>query len=341
MTTPLMRFVSLTVLALVSMCLVFSTTGCADEATGWAHDTMANPEREAHRDGGNSDESATVNDGTLNDGTPNDNSAPDGTLNDGTPNDNSAPDGAQGDESTPCDPTCHWDCFGGYLCHAGKIYELLFWPAPCCHMSDPWPTPDPVCSKGAARVLCPAGASCRASLKDVDERYRACLTRTRFQGYVPGPAADGLLKLFCEGTEPKTIGSPCVSEDDCRPAAVTVAGALRCDMQRKQCVEKPRPPAPLDYGKGCGLLPATFFNIGEAILQVSLPTGKKILCHAIKDSAQGCVRQGRTYPCSFDEDCPTGSICLCGNNTAGMTYCATATDRTTTAGRTAGLICSP
>jgi hypothetical protein len=44
----------------------------------------------------------------------------------------------------------------------------------------------------------------------------------------------------------------------------------------------------------------------------------------------------------YDEDCPDGSICLCGRMALGVAgYCAAATDRETDEGRAAGLPVCP
>jgi hypothetical protein len=110
---------------------------------------------------------------------------------------------------------------------------------------------------------------------------------------------------------------------------------LRCDLTLVQpaCVEDLRPDAPVDYGASCGLGPDELsFLRGEAVVTgTSCP-----LCQVIR--TDDCLRQACTIACSFDEDCPARSICLCGDPGSPVTgYCAAATDRETDAGRAAGL----
>jgi len=63
---------------------------------------------------------------------------------------------------------------------------------------------------------------------------------------------------------------------------------------------------------------------------------------AVWDLQAACVRQQCTMPCKFDEDCPSGHVCLCANSSEDrlLQFCARAKDRTTIKGRTAGLSCT-
>lgn len=242
-----------------------------------------------------------------------------------------------------CRPGCHWDCFGGHLCDGGKIYQVIYAPVDCCNDNDPWPMPGPVCTEGVVVTTCASGHGC-TSKWPLDARYQSCIQQGRM-GLVAGAATNELLGLLCDGSAPKLVGASCASDADCRPADVSVSGALTCDATSQQCVETSRPAAPADYQASCGITPASSFSsASEALLPAPASTTAP-LCHAIGDSSGSCTRQARTYACSFDEDCPAGSICLCGSFTAGpdqgkgVTFCAAATDRTTVAGRTAGLVC--
>src|SRR5215813_7470970 len=56
-----------------------------------------------------------------------------------------------------CDLGCHWDCFGGSQCIDGKVWITAYAPRECCHVTDPWPGPGPICSSGAPHA-CEGGA---------------------------------------------------------------------------------------------------------------------------------------------------------------------------------------
>ena len=259
------------------------------------------------------------------------------------PRDIRAGDLARDSAPDACRPGCHWDCFGGHLCQGGAIYVGIYAPVDCCTENDPWPMAGPVCTDGVIATSCPKGGGCKTG-GGLDARYRACIQETRM-GLVSGATSEELLRLLCEGFEPKLAGASCVSNADCRPADASVLGALSCDVATTKCVEVARPAAPADYQGDCGLAELTALTDAvESVLPVA-GSSTAALCHAIKDASGSCVRQARTYACSFDEDCPSGSVCLCGSFTAGpdsgrgVTFCAAATDRTSVAGRTAGLVC--
>lgn len=139
----------------------------------------------------------------------------------------------------------------------------------------------------------------------------------------------------------KGVGAPCRNDDDCRPATAGIA-RLRCDTLRTHsCVLDARPPAPADYGASCGL-PDTFLQGFAVERVVAWPQVSWSLCQVMRTSAQSCLQQGCTIPCTFDEDCPAGSICLCGEPGSPVSgYCAAATDRDTPQGRGAGLAPCP
>jgi len=240
-----------------------------------------------------------------------------------------------------CDEYCHWDCFGGVQCTAGKVWLLGNGPAPCCRYGDPWPYGGIVCSTGEP-IAC-EGGSCIVP----DARYTDCLnaygrkadTCSVSEGTV-GTACE-LPRLYCPQGAPKHPGDACASDADCRPAAEGVS-RLNCDVGgTATCVEEPRPDAPASYGTSCGFANDAFDPYtGATEKVVGGPNGGDdcALCQ-VAWNAGGCLRQGCTMTCVFDEDCPEGSVCLCDD--AGGRYCAAATDRTTPEGRSAGLAPCP
>jgi hypothetical protein len=250
------------------------------------------------------------------------------------PVDAAPPIDAPPDAASPdaCVPGCHWDCFGGSQCASGFAWVNGFAPRPCCSYGDPWPGPGPVCS--AFGVAC-AGGACATP----DPRYAAC---TALIGTRAEPCSGGdceHLLLHCPEGGAKDVGSPCSDDRDCRPAAEGVA-RLRCDTGASRCALDTRPPAPASYGESCGLTADQVAIFGtEGVTEVSDVCD---LCHVHKADGE-CLRQACTVACTFDEDCPAGSICLCGSFGSPVSgYCAAATDRVTPAGRAAGLpACSP
>ncbi len=234
------------------------------------------------------------------------------------------------DAMPECVEGCHWDCFGGSQCVDGVAWVNAFAPRECCHYSDPWPGPGPLC---AAHGHACEGGVCSAP----DPRYRACVELLG----TPGEPCQGAdcehILLWCPEGMPKESGAPCTDDRDCRPAAQGIM-RLRCDVGgTNTCVEDVRPAAPDDYGAPCGLGDADvpWLVDGEAVVAPS--NGTCELCQVMR-IGEGCLQQGCTIPCVYDEDCPAGSVCLCGDwgsPTSG--YCAAATDRDTPQGRGAGL----
>jgi hypothetical protein len=282
-------------------------------------------------------DATTTPDGGFRDGAP----QRDAPVGDSKPtdmvSDNDRRDASHDQQADQCVFGCHWDCFGGHTCENGEIWTLLTWAAPCCNYDDPWPMSGPVCGDLLV-TSCPAGETCITG--SVDARYKDCVYQASYgnKDYLPGPATTEFLRLLCSGSQPKKAGDSCTSDSDCRPAAASVTSALACDTASKQCALAPRPSAPAGYMQPC--VPSGQTPFSELVYE--LPS--KELCHATGPaSAGGCVKQGLTLPCVFDEDCPTGSICLCGKRAQGgrLRFCAAATDRTTPAGRTAGLSCPP
>jgi len=265
----------------------------------------------------------------------------------GTP-DAAAPDAAAPDAAAPdlppavkkdgCHPGCHWDCFGGVACGAGKVYSLGYGPAPCCRYGDPWPYGGPVCSAGSPVYLC-TSKKCAAK---VDPRYARCLNlagNTGKRTWMP----KHLLPLMCAEAAARKVGHPCTSDGDCRPVAQGVAPRLVC--HKGVCIQAGRSDcAPITFAQHCGV------EVDDLRMIGGLPdpsdqvlAGKTCkYCHAAWDSKAGCVRQRCTMPCKFDEDCPTGYACLCATSIldALPQFCARVTDRVDTPGRTAWLGCS-
>jgi hypothetical protein len=247
-------------------------------------------------------------------------------------------DGGSGPDATPvldaasevdtCDPYCHWDCFGGTQCIDGRAWVNGTAPRACCHRGDPWPGPGPRC--GASSHPC-AGGSCVVP----DRRYASCLQRIG----TPTAPCTGFddcehLRLYCPEGTAKSPGAPCDSDAECRPAA-NGASRLRCDLALvpPTCVEEPRPAAPSDYGASCGL---TAESVSWINVETVVSLGSCPLCQVMR--TETCLRQACTQSCTFDEDCPSGSVCLCGGwGSPVIGYCAAATDRETDEGRAAGL----
>ncbi len=237
---------------------------------------------------------------------------------------------APGVDATPdagCVPGCHWDCFGGSTCVNGTAWVNGYAPRSCCTFSDPWPGPGPVCS--LQPVGCPDGV-CHLP----DPRYAACL---RLLGTPSEPCPAGSceqIRLYCSDG-PAQAGDPCTDDRDCRPAAEG-APRLRCGGEGT-CVEEARPEAPEGYGANCGLAAGDVFGPDERVVRAPACP----LCQVLP--TEGCLRQACTIECTYDEDCPSGSVCLCSSfGGAAISYCAEATDRTTPEGRAAGLpACTP
>ena len=234
-------------------------------------------------------------------------------------------------DAEDCSPSCHWDCFGGSQCVAGTAWANGFAPRQCCHHDDPWPGPGPVCA--AYGRPCQGGACVTP-----DRRYAACLE------LISTPAAHCMgadcrhLLLYCPEGAAKPPGALCGGDADCRPAAEGVP-RLRCDtVMTGTCVEDERPAPPADYGAGCGL---TVGDVPSLDGETAVERGTCSLCQVMR-VGDGCLRQGCTVPCSFNEDCPADSICLCGGwGSPVIGYCAAATDRETSEGRAAGLPSCP
>jgi hypothetical protein len=240
-------------------------------------------------------------------------------------------DGGPTDASTDaaCAEGCHWDCFGGSECVFGEAWVNAFAPRACCTFQDPWPDPGPECS--VSSYPCKDGA-CGVP----DPRYRVCVEELNRS--VPCLGECEQLRLYCtlEGAA-KSAGAVCENDLDCRPAAEGVA-RLRCE--HSSCVDDVRPAPPTDYGDGCGL-PDDFLGgnfVGEGAVHT---TAARCSTCQVARAEGGCLRQGCSLRCTYDEDCPAGSICLCSDGDVGN-YCAPATDRTTPEGRAAGLpACAP
>jgi hypothetical protein len=237
--------------------------------------------------------------------------------------------------SAACDPGCHWDCFGGSVCEKGFAWVLGTSPYPCCHYGDPWPTGGPTC--GYARVACD-GDCLFARPFSAPARYQGCLKCA-----APETATAELLGLYCPRGVAKEAGAPCEDDDDCRPAADGLS-RLSCDAAGTHtCVDGPRPEAPADYGASCGLGPEAVSTLNG---EMAITWARCPVCQVAR-APGSCLRQGCTTTCTFDEDCPEGSVCLCpdeleclrGYGVSAPGYCAAATGRDTPEQRAAGLRC--
>ena len=223
-----------------------------------------------------------------------------------------------------CEPGCHWDCFyEGYQCEDGKVWHLFRAPVPCCQDSDFEGLTRPICASPGDPMLCSDGCSAP------DPRYAACLGPNR------ATAFEAHQRLLCKEVAPRNVGDPCSEDEDCRPAMESIEGKLVCDDETRQCVEQPRAIAPDHYGDVCDELPVGY--AGENVTPVAAPSGCTH-CYWYKSYELSCVRQAKTITCTFDEDCPNGSVCLCVPGTE-YSVCGDASDRTTVEGRTAWMEC--
>ncbi len=231
-----------------------------------------------------------------------------------------------------CYAGCHWDCnFSGIGCSGGKVYELGGGAVKCCTHSHPYPHPGPMCSTGNMLRTCSAGTCAKP-----DKRYAGTLVSS---GPVSKQMYAHLIWLFCPASQAIMAGTACTSDDDCRPAPVGTA-RLTCNLAKKACELAARPPAPAGYGAQCGLAPAAFpYKPSTRDRVVKGATCS--LCHAVLAPGKTCVRQACTMVCKYDEDCPAGSVCLYGWGTGFGVCAAGVTDRTTYAGRSAGIGCPP
>jgi len=285
-------------------------------------------------DDGGAEEDVRTDDTATDDGVIDEGSASDdGAADDGVADDGSATDDG-GDDA--CDPGCHWDCFGGIGCEEGEVWLYGNAPRDCCHYRDPWPGPGPVC--GFVMLADCAPEACDPDAAG-DPRYTSCLE------FIDDPVLENwehIPPTLCAGGWGRRAGDPCATDDDCRPAAEDAAPRLRCDVASSTCVADVRPAAPAGFGASCGLTPAD--------LEESHHDGREILaagatcdvCYAAWNEPGNCWRQACTIPCRFDEDCPDGTVCLCpltAYNAVPGQFCAAATDRESSAGRSAGLVC--
>ncbi len=186
---------------------------------------------------------------------------------------------------------CHIDCFGSATCYGGLVVAEIGAPVPCALWTGACPTlPAYRCEKG-------------------------CAQEGRFEGRY-----DLQPEVLCAEGAPKSVGSPCETDQDCLPAPATYdvdAGVLRnvylqCDMGAGVCVEAP--PAELDGWLGdCGLpfehdpqSPRPGSGTQGIIPAGTCPGGA---CIFAAYPGETCIRQGCTGPCEGDHDCPPGATC--------------------------------
>lgn len=128
--------------------------------------------------------------------------------------------------------------------------------------------------------------------------------------------------MLCNEGRPKSVGDACVIDADCRPAAEGVP-ALECDETTNKCVSVARPVGPTGYGATC---PIVELPPGGETVQ---PHGDEMWCYVARDAT--CRRAFVTIPCTFDEDCPAGSVCTCLESSvyeASASLCLPTNDRT-------------
>lgn len=246
----------------------------------------------------------------------------------GSPADARDGDATSDEGSSGCDYGCHWDCSAGFQCWSdGHVWQIGLGAYPCCRIGEPWPFEGPTC--GAGDVLtCTAG--CGTSMWQVDSRYAYCLQSMRLD---VSPLA--MVRLLCAEGAPHVSGDPCLTDDDCRPAAASVTGGLSCDVRSGTCTDVSRPAAPPEFGASCGLMPSDVPTDPDD----RVVAGKTCsYCHVVRGT--DCVEQACTMPCEYDEDCPDGAVCLCETTGRGalQQFCAKVTTREGSE-RTAWLSC--
>ena len=234
------------------------------------------------------------------------------------PSDTIVTDDASPADADACEPDCHYDCFSVLVCVAGTVEQHGGGVVSCCHPTDPPPATG-ACGR-TTRHSCLKGCGS----PDVDPRYAACLGV--YDAITP-PAHSDYEPLLCSEGSPKREGDACDGDEACRPSAT--ADRLKCESSTKQCAVAPRPTAPLGYGRRCGLAP------GDVSSSAWIATGKTCATCQVRVDIP-CVLQACTTTCVFDEDCPTGSSCVC---VPGGSICIATTDRTTDEGLTAWLAC--
>jgi hypothetical protein len=243
----------------------------------------------------------------------------------GSPNDGGGPD------TSECEwGTCVQDCFGGTSCVAGQIWQHEFREFDCCEVD----IHDPLVCALAVIHEC-ATPVCQIP----DPRYQYCVAVFRHPDDVPDDRFLELLALQCPEASTKVAGASCATDADCRPAA-DGAARLRCDIPDAgvgTCVAETRPAPNARYGTDCGLPPDLVPFGNEGRVRTDDPACR--WCQVAR-APGGCLRQACTMDCILDEDCPEGSICLCGFERA-FGYCAPATGRELPADRAAGLPACP
>lgn len=128
---------------------------------------------------------------------------------------------SHGDRDT-YDPSCHWDCFGGYRCVDGVIHRIAYSPIPCWEWTGECPH-------------VPAGVSCALGCRDGATDYRS----SHLEDAGPG---------LCLDVIARRAGDPCRPDiaDDCALAEPVADGfggtsvpTLTCDAGSATCVATP------------------------------------------------------------------------------------------------------
>ena len=123
---------------------------------------------------------------------------------------------------------------------------------------------------------------------------------------------------ICRENYPKQPGDQCEEEADCHPTvAVPVDGGvnqtyLRCDVERRMCVEADAPELK-DWLGRCDPDLMSQMQRG-AYGAIADPSCSGSLCAYLAAHGEDCVQQGCTMLCSVDEECPQGAVCQ--NNSA-------------------------
>lgn len=134
----------------------------------------------------------------------------DGGL-DGGARDTGGPETGRLDAGPDLDSYCHWDCFGGFVCRDGGVYENAFMPVSCRDWTGACP------SRLRSDIVC----------------ARGCRDFT----YASRP------EDVCAENVPKDVGDACSAAEHCTPGrevpdgfGSTVPLALDCDPATSMCV---------------------------------------------------------------------------------------------------------
>jgi hypothetical protein len=185
------------------------------------------------------------------------------------------------------DPSCHYDCFlHGIWCRDGVSSGYQATAVPCHYWTGSCPHLSYTCLRGCALP---------EDVSQIDAYY--------------------LPEMGCAEKHYKVAGDACTSHQPCVPtpselltpadAEAPVVAYLTCDQESDTCVDVPPPVIP-QYLESCGLS-AGSFPVGRAgLIESDVCEGG--FCWV--NSTEECFHQGCTAPCTSDQGCPQGSLCV-------------------------------